>query len=236
MKIISALYNKICMLECSCCGDTHYAEFAIPTKKFLDENNFLIINFKTSEYRLRDRIRISKDILLRRKFLKNKTEIINSLIVDYNQLGELFSLLKLEFEQNDLLKPEDIKNEKKVLELLTSSDDKFQEYSIFTSKDDCLIVSISLEKNTVDNINIGYALNETYFLNLLSRCITWIFNKKRNYIFEEYEVCLSKEDFINLMNSLNWILENVEEKKTSSNPFTHLELKNIYSMGNEKCK
>lgn len=230
MKTISALYNKICRLECSCCGEDHYADFSMPSKKLLDDKSFLYLNFKTSEYRLRDRIRISKDILKRKKQLENKTEVFNSVIVDFNQLADLYSTLKLEYEQNDLLKPTDIQNQDLVLELMTSSDEKFHEYSFFTSKEG-LMIHGTIEENIVYDLNIGHALEyEMKYFKLFQRCINWIFNKKRNSIFEDYEVSLSKEEFIRFMNSLNWILQNVVEKSDIENSmFSHLELKNASS-------
>lgn len=226
MKIISALYNKICRLECSCCGDDHFADFSMPNKKLLDENNFLYINFKTAEYRIKDRIRISKSLINRRKQLQNKTEAFNGIITDYNQIAELYSILKLEYEQNDMLKPEDIKNEKRVLELLTSSDGSFHEYSIFTSREG-LIVHVTIENSTVYDISISYALSrEMKIFEIFKRCFAWIFNKRRNSIFEDQEISLSREEFVDFMNSLNWILQNIEEKKDSEDsPFTHLEIK-----------
>ena len=49
---------------------------------------------------------------------------------------------------------------------------------------------------------------------------------KRNSIFEDYEISLSKEEFIKFMNSLNWILQNIIEKSDIENSmFSHMELK-----------
>ena len=226
MKTISALYNKICRLECSCCGEDHYVDFSMPSKKLLDDKSFLYLNFKTSEYRLRDRIRISKDILKRKEQLENKTEVFNSVIADFNQIADLYSTLKLEYEQNDLLKPGDIQDQNLTLELMTSSDEKFHEYSFFTSKEG-LMIHGTIEKNIVYDLNIGHALEyKMKYFKLFQRCVSWIFNKKRNSIFEDYEISLSKEEFIKFMNSLNWILQNIIEKSDIENSmFSHMELK-----------
>lgn len=236
MKVISSLYSKICRLESSS-GEDEYIDFKMPGKHFLSSYNFLALRFKFSRSELDFRIRTCLRALKLKKQLENKTDILCSVLVKLEQIAELYSTLKLEYEQNDLIKPGELEEQSQDLELklMTSSCEDYYEYSIFTSKEGVIIYALIDQncdlypgKNLVLSLSIGYAFeHEMEYSDLLKRCIKFILNKNKNAIFEVNEFQFSKEEFIKFMNALNWILQNIEIKFDTENPdIFYLELKN----------
>jgi len=234
MKTISSYENKICRLECACCAEDHYADFSMPTKRYLLEDGVVYIKFKTSLYSFKDRIRIAHDLSKDWKNLKECKTSFNGVIVEYSQLSELYSTLLLEYQQNDILKPEDIITLNKI-KFMRSSDqyknDPTRRYSLFTSKGGLMIQcdigrSSKDKKHYVDfenkenkliiqNIDIGYAIPELLSKwEIFKRQIKFIFsNTIHHRIFYEYELSLSKEELVQFMNILLWIMNNYSEKE-----------------------
>jgi hypothetical protein len=221
MKVISNLHTKLCRVECTCCGEGHDLDFAMPSKKYLIDEYFLYLLFRQDGFSLKDRIRQSHNFVKHKKNLQESKMMWDGVIVEYDQLADLYSTLKLEYEQNDLLHEEDLSPLEKINFVKTAdSTENFNSYIIFSSKEGLVIEVMANRyldrkpnpegKLVIENISIGYSIKDSDSrLNRFKRIFKYIFNQNKgreHWFFTKNEVSLSKEEFIQFNNTFIFYL------------------------------
>ena len=221
MKVIKSRSEQVCEVHCTCCEEDH--RFEVERNKNFGkgkwEDDIFYVKFFSCDLPLKERIREIRHIMKNFESHKNGIhQAWNGILLDSDQLGELYGLLYSEVQVNDILDASDLEYIDKNIDLKPIKfDDKDNWKTWILSKSrDGLVFSTDLYYNVdkeyqVADIAIGWSVPEEMTKKeLRKRCIKYLF-KRSNYYFEHYECFLFKSDVVELLAAMNAFLNALED-------------------------
>jgi hypothetical protein len=199
MEIITHGYQRLALIECSCCRDAH-------TLKITEDDKELYFDFKETDIGLVNKIKAIFDLLVNyKKYISGDNITANGLILHYSQIEKLYALLKEIFP--DIIE-QDIKATKRIpIKHINKKETDDYESILFDNGEIILYEEIHLvDENTYTvldkTVTIGYHLSEQTKL----KDVLGIIKSKRFYNgnFEGY---ITKDQMPEFMNALLKIIK-----------------------------
>jgi hypothetical protein len=215
MIIISSRLEKIARVLCSCCYEDHFFDIEANTNylKIDPDDCLFYFEFKQKDFQsLKDRLRTFKC------FLRNKFQFksLDSILIDLDQLRKIVEVLKsysttfgFEEEYTRSLDVEEIKFIK--MDYYDKKRKDSFDLVIFNKND--LIINLDCVKDDGKlyyyDIEIGFNPTNFSLKKRISLGLSYLFAKGKS-VLRDYEVSINKDDFMELIRTLNYIKNNSE--------------------------
>jgi hypothetical protein len=217
MLLIKGYWEPVAKVVCSCCQDYHYLEIE-RWKHFLDDQEKLAyyLRFKYDNYlTFKDRLKQFFDI---RKTWQTKQRW-EDLLIEYDQLGDLYNGLLNDAIENSILDDTDIKyinalHEPKMEEstekgLNSKMLNEWHTISMFQSKDDFVFGFFhvdTMQGNPID-VFLGWDIRKLEKKEMLRATRRYLFSRKRKDYIQEFDCVLYKEDVVQLLASMKYFMD-----------------------------
>jgi len=213
MKIIDAYYKPIVRVNCDCLGGNDFVEFHrdksyLSNKdkcayyvKFIDNDDW---GFST---RLRTFFTYRKQW---KNFINGEYQTYSGIFLKYDQISELFLTLYNDALENEIIVSEDIK---KIEEWEPQKDfEKYDQgypedilYILFKSQEGFIFSLETIYKNPTE-FRFTWALNSDITKKEIKKYTRNFLFKNRKFLCQENEMFLYKDDIVNLLCVMNFIL------------------------------
>jgi len=216
MKIIDANWEPIIRMNCNCLGGTDYIEVhrdktyhenedsGVYYIKFIDEEEW---DFKT---RLRTFLKYRKDW---KKFISGDCQSYNGIYFSYKQLDEFYSILMNDARENEIILNKDIEKievfKKKDFEKYKWDKNPIYDVILYKSKDD-FVFSADIQEDMIHDFKFSWAFSKDIKKKDIRRYTrNFLFKPKYHpYLCKENEIFLYKQDLIDLLSIIHFIIKN----------------------------
>ena len=221
MKIIRSYYERICKVLCSICNEREYVDIDRFKEYPNEDDEVYVFSFNNLiKFGFFKRL---KDVFLTLKnfnsYKNGEHQFQNSMTLDFEQISELYNELYNDALNNDILKSKDIEyiNKNKKLKISKyNNKDNFFIGLLFKSKENMVLSASIIKRDKMMSYcyyHLGWTLPYSLTKKELKRsAIKYIFNRT-SYYFKKCELFIYKNDLIEFLFALNYIVTNTKVDK-----------------------